>query len=108
MRAFTALHKSSILFSRNINLTSRRLEFRTTLTFFAIYFLRLLLIKISLGVHLLFGIDSVIKNLLKVLNIYKKGSSPAFEQLEVQGIQFAATPATPQVTPRLFMLNDKE
>ena len=71
----------------------------------ATFFAYLLLIKIALGVHLLFGIDSVIKNLLKVLNIYKKGSSPAFKQLEVQGIQFAATPATPQATPRLFMLS---
>ena len=69
MCEFTALHKSSILFSRNINLTSRRLEFRTALTFFAYS----LLIKISLGVHLLFGIDNVIKILLKVLNMYKKG-----------------------------------
>ena len=57
-------------FSRNINLTSRRLNFRTALTFFEY----LVLIKITLGVHLLLGIDSVIKNLFKVLNTYKKRS----------------------------------
>ena len=57
-------------FSRNINLTSRRLDFRTALTFFEY----LVLIKITLGVHLLLGIDSVIKNLFKVLNTYKKRS----------------------------------
>ena len=57
-------------FSRNINLTSRRLDFRTALTFFEY----LVLIKITLGVHLLLGIDSVIKNLFKALNTDKKRS----------------------------------
>ena len=57
-----------MFFSRNINLTNRRLNFRTALTFFKY----LLLIKISIGVNILFGIDSVI-DLLMVL-IYKKRS----------------------------------
>ena len=57
-------------FSRNINLTSRRLDFRTALAFFEY----LVLIKITLGVHLLLGIDSVIKNLFKALNTDKKRS----------------------------------
>ena len=60
----------ALFFSRNINLTSPRLDFRTALAFFEY----LVLIKITLGVHLLLGIDSVMKNLFKVLNTYKKRS----------------------------------